>query len=57
MIEVSGMKKESLPIQKPYPDVVARLVLDAGIASEEMSSIIKDYLTMIAAEGGDADVC
>ncbi|MFW5865669.1 MAG: hypothetical protein ACOCU6_01100 [Nanoarchaeota archaeon] len=51
------MKKELLLIQKPYPDVVARLVLDAGIASEEMSSMIKDYLNMIAAEGGDADVC
>lgn len=39
--------EESDPREASYPDVIASLVVDAGVASEEMSSLIKEYLTTV----------
>ncbi|MGM5481525.1 MAG: hypothetical protein ACQESE_03890 [Nanobdellota archaeon] len=36
---------------RSYPTVIAGLVRRAGIASEEMSSVIEEYLVQTALEG------
>ncbi|MFP4119248.1 MAG: hypothetical protein ACLFTH_04305 [Candidatus Woesearchaeota archaeon] len=38
-------------MEESYPEVIAGVVRSAGLASEEMTTVIKDYLIQTATEG------